>query len=83
MTSESRVTERDSRLLAKGLIRLVHFYQVLLSSRSMLVCPFEPSCSEYMVLSIQKYGSLQGCLKGLKRICRCNPFYEGCRIDWP
>ena len=35
-------------------------------------CRFEPSCSEYMILAIQKYGSFRGLRKGINRLKRCN-----------
>lgn len=35
-------------------------------------CYFEPSCSEYMKLSIQKYGVIKGVKKGCDRLCRCH-----------
>ena len=40
-------------------------------------CRFYPSCSEYCVQAIEKYGVFKGVLKGIKRILRCNPFSEG------
>lgn len=45
-------------------------------------CRFHPSCSEYMILSIRKNGSLVGILDGLLRILRCNPFHPG-GVDMP
>ncbi len=36
-------------------------------------CLFIPNCSEYMILSIQKYGLIKGMIKGFKRYRRCRP----------
>ena len=36
-------------------------------------CCCEPSCSNYMILSIEKYGSIKGVIRGIKRLKRCNP----------
>ncbi|NTV44295.1 MAG: membrane protein insertion efficiency factor YidD [Candidatus Yonathbacteria bacterium] len=36
-----------------------------------IACAFYPTCSEYMIMSIEKYGVIQGIKKGLKRILRC------------
>lgn len=36
-------------------------------------CRFEPSCSTYMIMALQKYGFFVGVYKGLRRICRCHP----------
>lgn len=40
-------------------------------------CRFEPSCSEYMIMAIQKYGLLKGTRKGIARLKRCNPSSGG------
>lgn len=40
-------------------------------------CKYYPSCSEYTKQAIEKYGCLQGCFLGIKRILKCNPFSKG------
>ncbi|MBM3707171.1 MAG: membrane protein insertion efficiency factor YidD [Actinobacteria bacterium] len=40
-------------------------------------CRFYPTCSEYAVDAINKYGVLKGSIKSLYRILRCNPFNKG------
>lgn len=40
-------------------------------------CKFYPSCSEYMVQAIRKYGCIKGIGLGIKRLLRCNPFAKG------
>ena len=55
------------------LLLLVFLYQRLAPSSVRSVCLFTPSCSEYMRLSILKYGVWKGLIKGLKRIRRCHP----------
>lgn len=57
----------------KAAIWLVHFYQNKASNKTRLKCVFEPSCSEYMILSIKKYGLIIGVFKGIKRLFRCHP----------
>jgi len=37
-------------------------------------CRFRPTCSEYMKIAIQEYGSLKGIWMGTKRLLRCHPF---------
>jgi uncharacterized protein len=64
-------------LLALLLIGLVRFYQTFLRPVLPAVCRFEPSCSEYFILAVRKYGPLRGACKGVGRICRCNPFCAG------
>ena len=40
-------------------------------------CKFYPSCSNYMLQAIQKYGSCKGIFLGIKRLLRCHPFAKG------
>lgn len=35
-------------------------------------CRFEPSCSQYMILAVKKYGVIRGVVRGVKRLYRCN-----------
>jgi putative membrane protein insertion efficiency factor len=65
------------RLVAAVLIGFVRCYQALLRPILPSVCRFEPSCSEYFIQAVQKYGPLRGAWKGVGRICRCNPFCRG------
>jgi putative membrane protein insertion efficiency factor len=65
------------RLLEWLLIGLVRFYQRAISPLLWSQCRFTPSCSQYMIESIQKYGPIKGVLKGLWRICRCHPGTPG------
>ncbi len=39
-------------------------------------CVMLPSCSEYMILVIEKFGVIKGIYKGIKRILRCNPWQK-------
>ncbi len=43
-------------------------------------CRFEPSCSQYMLDAVGKYGPWRGGWRGVKRICRCHP-WGGCGHD--
>jgi len=40
-------------------------------------CRYHPSCSEYTLVAIRKYGVVRGTWMGAGRILRCNPFSEG------
>ncbi len=53
-------------------ITLVKMYQRFAPERVRLKCRFEPSCSQYMILAIEKYGFLRGFAKGIDRLKRCN-----------
>jgi putative membrane protein insertion efficiency factor len=66
-----------SRLLAGLLIYLVRFYQAAISPLLGKNCRYIPSCSEYFVQAVHKYGPLRGAAKGVFRICRCHPWHPG------
>jgi hypothetical protein len=59
------------------LIALVRFYQYAISPSLGRRCRYFPSCSEYAVEAVQKYGALRGGWLGAKRICRCHPWHPG------
>jgi uncharacterized protein len=60
-----------------AVISLVRIYQRTLSRVLPPTCRFEPSCSAYMIESVEMHGVLRGVLLGLWRIVRCNPFCRG------
>lgn len=54
------------------IIFLIRGYQVIpLSSHK--ACRFTPTCSEYMIIAIKRFGVIKGIKMGLKRISRCRP----------
>lgn len=66
--------------MKRFLISLIKFYQRLpLHTHSM--CKFYPTCSNYMIDAINKYGCMKGVFLGIKRILRCNPFNKSYGID--
>ncbi len=67
--------------MKRFLISLVRFYQRHASPQLRASCLFEPSCSEYMILAIEKYGCIKGVYKGIARLLRCKPPNGG--IDYP
>jgi putative membrane protein insertion efficiency factor len=72
-----RVVAWGRSLLTAFLIAGVRFYQICLRPLLPALCRFHPSCSEYMILAVQKHGPLRGACKGVWRICRCNPWSRG------
>ncbi|MCC6815314.1 MAG: membrane protein insertion efficiency factor YidD [Saprospiraceae bacterium] len=72
----SFVTRKKSNV--KYLILLVkipvRLYQILLSPLLGKNCRFNPSCSNYMLQSLDEWGLLKGTWLGLKRISRCHPW---------
>ncbi len=63
--------------MKKLLISTLKFYRNCLSPYKLQCCRFYPSCSEYALDAIGKYGALKGTLKGFTRILRCHPFSKG------
>jgi putative membrane protein insertion efficiency factor len=59
------------------LIILIKAYQILISPLLPPSCRYYPTCSNYFIEALQKYGFLKGSLLGIKRILRCHPFHEG------
>ncbi|MCX7426361.1 MAG: membrane protein insertion efficiency factor YidD [Planctomycetia bacterium] len=59
------------------LIGLVRLYQTWISPMLCPHCRYEPTCSEYLIGAVRKYGFLSGLSRGVWRICRCNPWHGG------
>jgi len=72
-----RIPAAISSLLAWFLIAMVRLYQVSLGLFLGGRCRFEPSCSNYFIQAVEKYGPLRGAWKGICRIGRCHPFHPG------
>jgi putative membrane protein insertion efficiency factor len=62
---------------ANALVSLVRLYQLLLSPLLGRRCRFYPSCSEYFIGAVRKYGAISGSFRGVLRILRCHPFNPG------
>lgn len=55
----------------------IRFYQKYISPMKHVRCPYIPTCSQYGLEAIQKYGAVKGGLLACWRILRCNPFSKG------
>lgn len=62
------------KIILVGLIRL---YQILISPLKGQTCRFYPTCSEYSIQALRKYGLFKGLWKSIKRIFKCHPFHPG------
>jgi len=56
------------------LIRLVLLYRATLGPFMSGHCRFQPTCSQYAIDAITKYGPMRGTWKAIKRISRCHPW---------
>lgn len=69
----------------------MRFYQVVFSPDkgflryiypTLGACNMYPTCSEYMIIAVEKYGVFKGVFKGVRRVLRCHP-YQKKLIDIP
>ncbi|MDE2996753.1 MAG: membrane protein insertion efficiency factor YidD [Bacteroidota bacterium] len=58
----------------KALIGFVKVYQIVLSPHLGSACRFTPTCSNYTIEALRKYGAVKGFILGTHRILRCNPW---------
>lgn len=63
--------------MKKILIALVKFYRSHISPLTPPSCRFIPTCSQYALEALEKYGALKGGWLTLKRLSRCHPFHRG------
>jgi uncharacterized protein len=59
------------------LIFFIRGYRLLISPLLPPSCRFTPTCSEYAIQAIEKYGALRGVYLGARRLLRCHPFHSG------
>ena len=64
-------------MIKKALIGIIKFYRRFISPLKKPCCRFYPTCSQYAIEAIQKYGVGKGILLAIWRILRCNPFSRG------
>ena len=66
--------------MSRLLIYLINFYKKHISiffKKYGVECKFYPTCSEYSLEAIKKYGTFKGMILSIKRILKCNPFSKG------
>jgi len=73
---------REAIRIAVGLPRqigigLIRGYQKYVSPAFPPRCRFHPSCSQYTLEAVERYGLARGSWLGLRRILRCHPFHPG------
>lgn len=65
-------------MISKFLIKCIRFYRKYLSGlKRYSHCKYIPTCSQYAIEAIEKYGPLKGLGLAVWRILRCNPFSKG------
>jgi len=56
---------------------MIRFYRKYISPLKKPSCRFYPTCSQYALDAIEKYGALKGSFMAIKRILRCHPYNKG------
>jgi putative membrane protein insertion efficiency factor len=63
--------------MRQALIAILRGYQRFISPLLPSACRFHPTCSEYMLEAVAKYGAPRGLWMGTRRLLRCHPFHQG------
>jgi len=69
-------------MIKRTVIILLKIYQKIISPIYPASCRYYPTCSNYAIMSVEKYGVFKGLLKAIWRVLRCNPFSKG-GVDYP
>ncbi|WP_295857798.1 membrane protein insertion efficiency factor YidD [uncultured Oscillibacter sp.] len=63
--------------MKRMLMAMVRFYRAAISPLRPPCCRFYPTCSQYALEALEKYGALKGGYLSVRRVLRCNPFHKG------
>ena len=63
--------------MKKLLLAMIRFYRRRISPHTPPACRFQPTCSQYALTAVERYGAWKGTGLALWRILRCNPFSKG------
>lgn len=65
-------------MVSKLIILIIRIYQKFISPlKGVSSCRFYPTCSQYAIDAILKYGIIKGSFMSIKRILKCHPFHPG------
>ncbi|MBO5629787.1 MAG: membrane protein insertion efficiency factor YidD, partial [Aeriscardovia sp.] len=64
-------------MVKKFMLFMIEFYRSYISPLKPPSCRYVPTCSEYAIIAIEKYGPVKGRYLAIKRILRCHPFHKG------
>ena len=64
------------------ILSLIRFYQRAISPLRPPCCRFIPTCSEYSLEAVEKYGAVKGGWLALRRIAKCHPFHRQKSIEY-
>lgn len=63
--------------MQRAIVTMLRGYKQFVSPLLPSACRFYPTCSEYMMEAVEKYGVPRGIWMGMRRIGRCHPFHAG------
>ncbi|MGN0038331.1 MAG: membrane protein insertion efficiency factor YidD [Coriobacteriales bacterium] len=66
-----------ARAPKRAVISFIRFYQKAVSPLFPRTCRFVPSCSQYAIIAVQRYGLAKGGLLAVKRLLKCGPWHPG------
>ena len=64
------------------LLALIRFYRLYISPCTPPCCRFIPTCSEYALQAVEKYGAWKGGWLALRRLSKCHPFHRQKSIEY-
>jgi len=66
----------------RALLVLIRFYRRTISPLRPPCCRFIPTCSEYALEAVEKYGAVKGGWLALRRVARCHPFHRQTSVEY-
>jgi putative membrane protein insertion efficiency factor len=66
-----------TNLFQRGTLQLLRFYKWAISPMFPPACRYVPTCSEYAMEAVERYGAFRGGWKAVARLLRCHPFVKG------
>ena len=78
MDKVKKIFKKIGKFINLILIGMVRIYRKYISPmKRMPSCRYIPTCSQYAIEALQKYGPLKGSYLAIRRIMRCNHFHKG------
>ena len=78
MDKVKKIFKKIGKFINLILIGMVRIYRKYISPmKRMPSCRYIPTCSQYAIEALQKYGPLKGSCLAIRRILRCNHFHKG------
>lgn len=69
--------------MKRAMTGMIRFYRKNISPLRAPSCRFIPTCSQYALEAVEKYGAVKGGVLAAKRLSHCHPFYRGGKIYDP